>query len=462
MRCDLAFFPSLPPTWRLLPLKAVCGYRVSNVDKVPADDELPVRLCNYTDVYNNDFITLDMGLMRTTATAAEIDRFGLAVGDVAITKDSETWEDIGVPAYVVESAPDFVCGYHLAILRSQIASLDGRFLFRCLQARPVQFQFERAATGVTRFGLPIDAIGRLYIPVPPLESQRFIAAYLDRETAKIDAMIAAKRRLVELLEEQRKAVITHAVTRGLNRSVPLRDSGVEWIGKIPEHWVVERAKYLIREVRLPVRDSDEMVTCFRDGQVTLRSNRREDGFTNAVKALGYQGVRRGHLVVHSMDAFAGAIGVSDSDGKCTPEYIICEPARQDVCLPYYGRLLRVMALAGFVNAVCAAVRERAPRIHFSDLGELRLAVPPAEEQAAVCEHVDQSSAPVVQLRNQAIRSIGLLQERRRALISEAVTGKLGIGGRSEDEDQSSDHMIGRMEIPKQGGMRKASKSVSWV
>ena len=104
MTADLDFFPSLPASWQRLPLKAVCDYRVSNVDKVPADDELPVRLCNYTDVYKNEFIRLDMDLMQTTATAAEIARFGLAVGDVAITKDSETWDDIGVPAYIAESS----------------------------------------------------------------------------------------------------------------------------------------------------------------------------------------------------------------------------------------------------------------------------------------------------------------------------------------------------------------------
>ena len=248
MTTDLDFFPSLPASWQRLPLKAVCDYRVSNVDKVPADDELPVRLCNYTDVYKNEFIRLDMDLMQTTATAAEIARFGLAVGDVAITKDSETWDDIGVPAYIAESAPDLVCGYHLAMLRGHPSRLDGRFLFRCLQARPMQFQFERTATGVTRFGLPIDAIGRLCIPVPPLGRQRAIADYLDRETAKLDAMVAAKQRLLDLLAEKRRALITHAVTHGLNPNVPLGNSNIEWLGEIPAHWKILRLKFLVTKM----------------------------------------------------------------------------------------------------------------------------------------------------------------------------------------------------------------------
>jgi type I restriction enzyme S subunit len=133
-------------------------------------------------------------------------------------------------------------------------------------------------------------------------------------------LVAAKERVLGLLAEKRRALITRAVTRGLDPYVPLRDSGIPWLGEIPAHWELKRAKWLFNQSALPVRDDDEMVTCFRDGQVTLRKNRREEGFTNAIKELGYQGIRVGQLVLHSMDAFAGAIGVSDSDGKCSPEY----------------------------------------------------------------------------------------------------------------------------------------------
>ena len=98
----------------------------------------------------------------------------------------------------------------------------------------------------------------------------------------------------------------------------MKDSGVEWLEDVPEHWKKERAKWLFRKMEQPVRQSDEVVTCFRDGVVTLRKNRRVRGFTESLKEIGYQGVRRGDLVIHAMDAFAGAIGVSDSDGKSTP------------------------------------------------------------------------------------------------------------------------------------------------
>jgi len=383
----LAWVDALPKSWAAKPLRATADYVVSNVDKVPADDEVPVRLCNYTDVYNNEFITLGLDFMQATATATEIAKFGLAVDDVAITKDSESWDDIGVPALVRETAEDLVCGYHLALIRPRKQQMDGAFLFRCLQAKPVRVQLELAANGVTRFGIPKSDIGAMTLPVPPLAQQRAIADYLDRETARLDALVAAKERVLGLLAEKRRALITRAVTRGLDPRAPLRDSGIPWLGEIPAHWRLERAKFVFVQSALPVRDEDEMVTCFRDGQVTLRRNRREDGFTNANLELGYQGIHNGQLVLHSMDAFAGAIGVSDSNGKCSPEYIICDSQTTETDSYYYGHLLRTMALAGFIQASCPAVRERAPRIRFTDFGEMFVPVPPRDEQRSIVERI---------------------------------------------------------------------------
>ena len=153
------------------------------------DDEIPARLCNYADVYNNEFITPALDFMQATASETEIAKFGVAVDDVIITKDSESWDDIGVPALVRETVGDLVCGYHLALLRPFRQKMDGGFLFRCLQAKPVRVQLELAASGVTRFGIPESEIGTMKLPVPPLVQQRAIADYLDRETMRLDALV---------------------------------------------------------------------------------------------------------------------------------------------------------------------------------------------------------------------------------------------------------------------------------
>jgi len=115
-------------------------------------------------------------------------------------------------------------------------------------------------------------------------------------------------------------------TRERSRAA-MKDSGLPWVGRFPAHWSVRRGKALFKRMARPVRPHDEIVTAFRDGTVTLRRNRREDGFTNSILEIGYQGIRKGDLVIHVMDAFAGAIGVSDSDGKSTPVYSACVPLR---------------------------------------------------------------------------------------------------------------------------------------
>ena len=115
----------------------------------------------------------------------------------------------------------------------------------------------------------------------------------------------------------------------IHREIPYsahKGSEVPWLGEIPLHWLVERGKHLLKKIERPVSEDDEVITCFRDGEVTLRRNRRTEGFTESLKEIGYQGIRKGDLVIHEMDAFAGSVGVSDSDGKGTPVYSVCEPA----------------------------------------------------------------------------------------------------------------------------------------
>lgn len=202
----------VPEHWEVKRLKTSANYIVSNVDKVPEENELPVRLCNYTDVYYNDFIVPEMELMATTATVQEIKKFKLEKDDVIITKDSEEWSDIAVSALVKEAAPDMVCGYHLAIIRPQVNKLSGHFLHQLFQSSEINHQFQIAATGVTRYGLPKNAIGEALIPLPPLPEQKVIAAFLDRETGKIDALIGKVETAIEKLKEYRTTLISAAVT----------------------------------------------------------------------------------------------------------------------------------------------------------------------------------------------------------------------------------------------------------
>ena len=187
--------------WRSTSLREVIDLKLSSVDKKSKDDEHYVRLCNYTDVYNNNFIYGDMDFMTATATEREIVNCSLSNGDVVITKDSEKYDDIGIPALIREDIPNLVCGYHLAILRPS-PQIDSTYLFYVLSTKQVQEQFHSYANGITRFGLRKADIGLVEIPLPPLPKQRAIAHIL----GTLDDKIELNRRMNETLEGMARAL----------------------------------------------------------------------------------------------------------------------------------------------------------------------------------------------------------------------------------------------------------------
>jgi len=185
-----------------VPLRDLIDLQLSSVDKKSVPNEKPVRLCNYTDVYYNDAIRRGMPFMEATATEREIARCGLSAGDVVITKDSEQWDDIGVPTFIMDDLPDLVCGYHLAILRPKLERVHGRYLFYALSTHDAKTQFHQFANGITRFGLLKDDIGLVEIPCPKLHKQRAIAHIL----GTLDDKIELNRRMNKILEEMVQAI----------------------------------------------------------------------------------------------------------------------------------------------------------------------------------------------------------------------------------------------------------------
>ncbi|MDJ1177518.1 restriction endonuclease subunit S [Roseofilum sp. BLCC_M91] len=278
----------------------------------------------------------------------------------------------------------------------------------------------------TQLNLNTETVGAITIGLPPLEEQETIARFLDHKTKQIDDLIAKKEALLEKLDEKRTALITHAVTKGLDPTAPMKDSGIKWLGDIPEHWEIKKAKYVYSQASRPIPKSSGVVTAYRDGQVTLRENRRADGYTFAIKEVGYQGVKKGDLVIQSMDAFAGAIGVSESDGRCSPEYVICEPFNPETSNNYYASLLRCMAQRDYIYVICPSVRERAPRFRFSTFKELEIPIPPFKEQLDITQFF------MISLEDQLLQvkkikeAIEKLKEYRTALITNAVTGKIDV------------------------------------
>ena len=206
----------VPARWEIRRLRNIVEMRVSNVDKHVKEDEKPVRLCNYVDVYKNEYINEQMDFMRATATAEEIDRFRLEKDDVLITKDSESWDDIGVASLVKEPASDLISGYHLALLRPRSRQIKGGYLLRALQSKSLSYQFHIATKGVTRYGLSHADIKSVWLPVPSLDEQTAIVKYLEKATADINTATSRALQEIELLKEYRTRLIADVVSGKLD------------------------------------------------------------------------------------------------------------------------------------------------------------------------------------------------------------------------------------------------------
>ena len=226
---------AIPDGWQRVRLGDVADVAFSSVDKRTVEGELPVQLCNYTDVFYNRHISVEMDFMNATGTTSESDKWTLRKGDVLFTKDSETPEEIGIPAYVVDDMPGVLCGYHLGLARPRENVVDGGFLTEALTSSESRKEFARIANGVTRFGLTLDATKALPILLPPLTEQRAIAAVLD----SIDDTIEGAEAVIDATERLRDALLHDLLTRGLpGQHTEFRD--VLGLGTIPADWDVVR------------------------------------------------------------------------------------------------------------------------------------------------------------------------------------------------------------------------------
>ena len=306
------------------------------------------------------------------------------------------------------------------------AQIDQVFLHYLLHSYDVKKVFYALGSGL-RQNLSYLDFKYLKLPIPSPTEQRAIAAFLDEKCAGVDEAVRIKEAQIALLRERRQILIQQAVTRGLNPAAPMKDSGIDGIGQIPAHWEIKRGKWLFTKVDRPIGAQDEIVTCFRDGQVTLRRNRRTEGFTNAFKEHGYQGIQRGDLVIHAMDAFAGAVGVSDSDGKATPVYSVCVPISPRETEPaYFALLLRQIALSGLLISIAKGIRERSTDFRFKDFANLEFPNPSIDEQHEIIRYIDMVSTNLDDAITIKQDQIAALKEYKASLINAAVTGKIKV------------------------------------
>ncbi len=423
----------VPAQWEVRRVKTVTCLLVSNVDKHSLEGEEAVRLCNYVNVYKNDRLTSELRYMRASATLEEIDHFRLRIGDVIITKDSEMWNDIGVPALVDYEAPDLICGYHLAVLRPHHLSLAGSFLFRSIQSLRVATQFHVAANGVTRFGLSLGAIGDVRIPLPSTGEQAAIVRFLNYTDRRIHRYISTKRKLMALLNEQKQAIIDRAVTRGLDPGVRLKASGVPWLGDVPEHWSVIhlRRRWEVvdcKHLTVPFVESGSGIplASVREVQpfdLNLSTANRTTDEWHAVLISGGRQPKRGDLI-YCRNVSVGAAAYVNTDEQFAMGQDVCLIRSASESQRYLNYYLHSGAMMQQLSSLL--IGSTFNRINISEIKSLIVLLPPRKEQDRIAEHLDRHLAVLEQLISTAGREIALIREYRTRLIADVVTGKLDV------------------------------------
>ena len=198
----------------------------------------------------------------------------------------------------------------------------------------------------------------------------------------------------------------------------MKDSGIEWIKQIPTGWTTTRGKNILQLMKRPPEADDEVITCFRDGEVTLRRNRREEGFTFSDKEIGYQGIKKGDLVIHGMDGFAGAIGISDSNGKGSPVLVVCTTKEHSRYLVYY---LRTLAMQDVFLALATGIRERSCDLRWNKIADLLFPIPEVDEQCRIAHYLDRKCSQIDALIARQQEVIEKLKAYKLSVITEAVT-----------------------------------------
>lgn len=290
----------------------------------------------------------------------------------------------------------------------------------------IESHLELFSSSNTQDNLNAGKVRSFALLVPPLPEQTQIAAFLDRETAKIDELVAEQQRLMELLKEKRQAVISHAVTQGLNPNAPMKPSGIEWLGAVPAHWELKATKRLFRLVAESAPDDNdhELLSIYTAIGVRPRKELEAKG-NKSTTTDGYWLVQKGDLIVNKLLAWMGAIGISEYDGVTSPAYDIL---RQRIPLDprFYDYLFRCGICFSEFRRWSRGIMDMRLRLYFDELGQLVMPYPPESEQREIVAFLQVELERFDTLAAESQRAIDLLQERRTALISAVVTGQIDV------------------------------------
>lgn len=375
-------------------LGAIADLISSNVDKKSRDDETPVRLVNYTDVYYGHVLNSDHDFMEATASSQQIERVGLRHGDVIFTKDSESPDDIGIPAIANSPDGDMICGYHLTIARPHPEFVFSKYLYWYLNSAQAKRHWEQTANGVTRFSIGFSATSALPVYLPPLPTQRAIAEYLDRETAEIDGMRADLDEMERLLTERRQSVKSgHFDSSVSHAAVKVKYLAIINTGSGDTQDAAKDGPYSFYVRSDKVLSSDQWDF---NGPAVLTAG---DG-AGVGKIFHYaEGKFKVHQRVYCLHDFRNV----------DPLYFFNA----------FSYLLPKEVLYGGASSTVPSLR-----MHM--LEDLQIPIPPLADQRRIADAIDRETAEIDSMLEDITKLRDLLAERRAAVISAAVTGQIDI------------------------------------
>lgn len=328
-------------------------------------------------------------------------------------------------AQIRQPPPGLIVSTGFAVVRPRAALFDARYCKYALREPGFLAEVERRSVGVSYPAINTSELASIPVHIHEVSRQRTIADYLDRETARIDALIAAKERVLGLLAEKRRALITRAVTRGLDLHVQLKETGCEWLPVAPVHWKPTRVGRLFRQAKRQDFPDELVLSVYRDYGVIERSSRDDNANRVPDDLDKYQLVNANDLVINKMKAWQGSLGISPLRGITSPDYVVYAPEHSEEP-SFLHLLLRNSLLTTAYLSMSNGIRTNQWRLEPERFESLELFLPPVSEQRAIVSRVSKRMTHLDETSVATERTIALLNERRAALIAAAVTGQIDL------------------------------------
>jgi type I restriction enzyme S subunit len=411
----------IPRKWEVKKLKYLTSIN---------QDSLPEHTDRESDIYYVDIgsVTMEAGI-----NEVEHFKFGKAPsrarrlakkGDTIISTVRTYLKAIG---YVGSEEKKYVYSTGFAVLQPS-KKIVPEYLYSFVKSDLFTNQVDTFSIGISYPAINSSTLGELYVAVPPKDTQATIATYLDQKTAQIDTAIAQKEQLIELLQERKQIIIQRAVTRGLDETVAMKDSGVDWIGKVPGHWEVVKNKQILAEQKRPGEEGLPILSVSIHSGVSSEELSDEDNIRGTIRIedkTNYKLVEPTDITFNMMRAWQGGIGAVPVRGMVSPAYIVSQTS-SCINADYFEYQYRLPIFIQQMDRNSKGITDFRKRLYWDEFKNLFTILPPVKEQEAIMKFLTDYSAKVQVVLDTQTLQIDKLREYRTVLIDAAVTGKINV------------------------------------